>query len=418
MSQRRARGCKVATKSIMTLLRACVPRIADAIHGHRRAKASRALFLQNQLPSHPGTEMLTRRCKGELCDLRPVASSLHMWTMASVTQLAMLSHFLDHYVDTLGLLPSHMTFVLHRGVDEGADDNACRELLQRRGVGNVTAAPRYHTAIKRDLVNEHLRSLPAHDWLLYADVDELFHFPCALSTHLLSLKHVDEKKHVFCGYMVDRLADGCNIPAMDILRPLPTQYPLCVPVRNALNEKLLATANCTHSLPEETRYLCKATTMTHSMWNERKIMLLPVTQRGGHRMQFSSSHTLTPPGERPSAPKIEWRWRVPPLLCHSKLVGGIDHYSFDKAAAVLIKRKHAIYVQAARSSPAEEQAITSDQRVLLNQSRNAASQYDDLINLFDWTSESPRLTKIAWRFFKDAQMCCPKASQYIHRAST
>ena len=79
---------------------------------------------------------------------------------------------------------------------------------------------------------------------------------------------------VYCGYMVDRLAPGRHIPSIVASRPLQEQFPLCVPVRNMLNSRLLALATCSaHQLNGRCKWNERKMV---TKWNMRKIMLIRV----------------------------------------------------------------------------------------------------------------------------------------------
>mmetsp|Transcript_29974 Transcript_29974/g.91230 ORF Transcript_29974/g.91230 Transcript_29974/m.91230 type:complete len:330 (-) Transcript_29974:9-998(-) len=327
------------------------------------------------LSSHPSDEELRARCSTETCSLRPLSPSLYLWTMASMLQASLLAHFVSHYVG-LGVRATHMKFVLHRGEAGAATAREADAALRRLGVVHVTTVATYHTVIKRDLVNLHILSLPPDSWLLYADVDELFQFPCPVVQRVLAA--AGGAGAVVCGHMVDRLPDRRVLPPIEAGRPLHAQFPVCAPVRMALNSAL-------------------GSGVQHSQWNLRKVMLVRV----GPAVQFKSSHTLMKGGP----------------VCSQDLLGYIDHYSFDAASAALSRQKLAAYDRALGGLNKRGQQ-SEQELVELVTSMNARSQYRDLITLLYNVSapaEEPQLSRHAWGLIQEARVCCPLQPRMLAR---
>ena len=140
--------------------------------------------------------------------------------MVDGAAVTMLSHFLDHYERAGVILRTHAAFLVHVPNNTSAGSSGALRLLTSRGVRLLELTRTYHSNLKRDRINAHIRSLPTDAWLIYADVDELFHFPCRLTSDCISAQ------------LVDRLALGRRIPTMGA-HPH-DQFPVCAKVREQL----------------------------------------------------------------------------------------------------------------------------------------------------------------------------------------
>ena len=143
----------------------------------------------------------------------------------------MLLHFLRHY-HRLGVWPSHTSVAIRaRRSASLAATNATLRVLQQAGVpdSNVRMihAPPSDT-LKIQLMNEHLESLPSTAWSIYADVDELFDYPCELQGAVV------RKKLCFSGTMLDQLSASGNITEMQETPDLAAQYPLQCRIRSTV----------------------------------------------------------------------------------------------------------------------------------------------------------------------------------------
>ena len=147
----------------------------------------------------------------------------------------MLLHFLRHY-HRLGVWPSHTSVAIRaRRSASLAATNATLRVLQQAGVpgSNVRMihAPPSDT-LKIQLMNEHLMRLGSADWSIYADVDELFDYPCELQGA------VTRNKYCFAGAMWDQLAADGNITEVAESPDLAVQYPLQCRIRATVVPRL------------------------------------------------------------------------------------------------------------------------------------------------------------------------------------
>ena len=135
--------------------------------------------------------------------------------MVSADAKVMLAHFLSHYERAGIRLATNAAFLVHVPPNATASGSTVLQLLAGKGVRNVVVEDAYHSNIKRARINAHIKSLPPDSWLVYADVDELFHFPCEL-TH-----------DCYSAQLVDRLATDPSVPAMMTSSDPRQQFPIC-----------------------------------------------------------------------------------------------------------------------------------------------------------------------------------------------
>ena len=159
-----------------------------------------------------------------MCSLAPFARVLHLFSMVGVSVgsasgLAQLQHFFIHYRDSVGVPPAHMTFVLDA---MEANSSAVVTLagewarwLRSQGVGNVSISLNQYAgsadAHKRISANALLERLPADAWLMMADSDEFFRFPCELVNGGVSGGQPTLRP--VCGRLIDRLPSNLSAGA-------------------------------------------------------------------------------------------------------------------------------------------------------------------------------------------------------------
>ena len=166
--------------------------------------------------------------------LAPVAAHLYLWTLVSSDHShVLLHHFLRHY-SSLGVrLSTHAHVVIHRRDNSTESDRGVRRvravLDDFGGVGNVSEfvepSVRELEGGKLDRVNAVLSSLPPQAWLIYADTDEFFSYPCDLVPRLM-------KTGAACAHMSDRVdADVVGMPPIRRTPSIEEQFPTCTKTR-------------------------------------------------------------------------------------------------------------------------------------------------------------------------------------------
>ena len=169
-------------------------------------------------------------CEAE--GLRALAPRL--FSVLSTGSHALLPHWLSHY-SALGVDLAKAHVVLDNHSAYSAERAA--SILRSNGVrvawlrGESHRDPRASNrtafrAVRLQLLNTYLRSLPHTTWVLPADVDEFYRFPCDALQQL-----VTRKREALCGKMLDRVASDLQLRAVTPTPAITQQFPLCVPYR-------------------------------------------------------------------------------------------------------------------------------------------------------------------------------------------
>ena len=154
---------------------------------------------------------------------------LFLYTFILSDDTIMLHHFLQHY-SRLGVLPEHTAVAIRmREGGTAAQLQETQAVLKRAQVPdeNIQILRRPPSdALKLSLVNAYVTSLPFNAWAIYADVDELFVYPCSLSSL------VNQKKiKCMTGHMCDQMAANGNISELQYEPEVAVQFPLACRVR-------------------------------------------------------------------------------------------------------------------------------------------------------------------------------------------
>ena len=165
-----------------------------------------------------------------------LAPHLYLWTLVSSDHAVMLHHFLRHYSSLGVLLATHAHIVIHRRDNGTESDHGVRRVLavlaDFGGVGNVSEYVEPNVKAleggKLARVNAVLRSLPPQAWLIYADTDELFSYPCDIVSRL-------GRTGAACAHMSDRVDE--DVVGMRPIRRTPSieeQFPTCTKTRGLM----------------------------------------------------------------------------------------------------------------------------------------------------------------------------------------
>lgn len=158
-----------------------------------------------------------------------IAPRLFLYTFILSDDAIMLHHWLRHY-HRLGVFPQHTAVAIRmREGGSAAQLQETQSVLSKARVPteniNVIARAPSDT-LKLNLVNAYLASLPRNAWAIYADVDELFLYPCSLHSIL-----VQKKVKCLTGKMCDQMAANGNIPEVQYEPDAALQFPLSCQVR-------------------------------------------------------------------------------------------------------------------------------------------------------------------------------------------
>ena len=152
-----------------------------------------------------------------------IRNSLHLFSLVLSDDSKMLHHWLKHY-HGLGVRANHTNVAVRvRSHERGL--NATLQTLHdarvpRENIRLIRASPA--DALKLQLINSFMDSLPRRSWVIYADVDELFDYPCGQPLW-----------HHTCvaGSMVDQMAPDARITELIADGDIRVQYPLQCRIR-------------------------------------------------------------------------------------------------------------------------------------------------------------------------------------------
>ena len=151
-------------------------------HERQRAFAHRHFELKELEDNTTLAWSLPRRRN---CSLRFLQQKLYAYSFLPGDDAILLQHWLMHYIDGIGVLPSN----LHFGAIQV--DEACRSALKRAGInvrtqlttGNLGHGV-YTDSMRLAAVNNWLLTLPKDAWVVFADADEFFMYPCDMAKRM------------------------------------------------------------------------------------------------------------------------------------------------------------------------------------------------------------------------------------------
>ena len=206
------------------------------------------------------------------CDLRPISSTLYLTTFLYAPSSVINAHFLTHYL-RIGVLPAHMRIFLEAGQPSSAADMAgmrgTQAALKEAGVPDdaISFVPHgnYTDKLMLRLANEHIATLPSTAYMIRADADEHFTYPCDMVARLAT-------HDLWCADMVDRFAADGKVRAVLPRVEIAQQFPAVCWVR---------------------QHLRGDTAIGGADMQTAKIALMRVAPQGkGKKRSFKSSHRL------------------------------------------------------------------------------------------------------------------------------
>ena len=171
--------------------------------------------------------------------LHSIADQVHLWSMMASSSWALLPHWLAHYLG-LGVRASNVHVILD-AVDVGAmvpHDALARmkAALSASGVADVsvynTSAGRGFDDVKLGSLNGFISTLPAGSYIVYADADEFFSYPCGDLVQRLR-DGAASGRPALCAKMMDRLPEG-SVKRVAAYPSLHEQFPRCGRLRKAV----------------------------------------------------------------------------------------------------------------------------------------------------------------------------------------
>ena len=189
------------------------------------------------------TELPTANASSSSCETGSLAflsRQLYLVSFLYGNETLMLSHFVQYYTRVVGVLPSHMRFLLDSA---GAMEQTKRAvaLLVAAGINEssvqVLTGPlsptgaNYSESLKMRSINVFIRSLPKNAYVINSDVDELFSYPCDMERRVTK---PDSPSQIWCGLMVDRMASDGKVRALLAEPDISLQFPLPCYMRSHL----------------------------------------------------------------------------------------------------------------------------------------------------------------------------------------
>lgn len=344
----------------------------------RRAVKSEGSISREESPK----KQATNTPASEYCHLDDLElpGSIHLWSMIAASSSSMIEHFVKHY-RRVGVSSENMSFLVHHD-NENEKENV-ESILEEIGIGTdkISFIDQYHSNIKRDAVNEHIESLPKDAWLVYPDLDELFHFPCVSGG--------PDTFRSFCGTLVDRFATtkpGIAIPPIAAMseQSISQQYPKCRQTRGGGGFFFNADGT--------------------------KMLLFPVqvetSNTAKYRARFSNSHSLwymslSTEARRKSDeydPQYDFK-----AMCELDR-GAIDHYSWSEEQVDLAYKKLVLYSNAAEKGKDKK---------LRKQNEKRMEVYKEMLIMMERNADAKSWSlKENWaKAVNDYKVSCPKTAK-------
>ena len=166
------------------------------------------------------------------CGLSFLGSSLHLMAYLSTGEMALAPFYLDHYERSVGVQRANMRIFL--SVDAYRDGRSAHTLQQIFDGANVSIDPQaYSTSKMLAHFNAHIAELPSDAWVIQADMDEHFTYPCDMPTRLA-------EHDIWRALLVDALAPSGHIEPVRSISDgmLEQQFPLACYVRTYLRTSI------------------------------------------------------------------------------------------------------------------------------------------------------------------------------------
>ena len=159
--------------------------------------------------------------------LPAISKDLYLYSLLLSDDSIMLRHWLRHY-HGLGVRANQTNVAIRVHGKKKIELEKTLQTLHRASVPEanirlVHAPPSDN--LKLSLINNFMAGLPKQSWVIYADIDELFDYPCGQ----LSWRHP-----CVAGTMIDQLAGNGNITELSEEGDITQEYPLQCKVRQKI----------------------------------------------------------------------------------------------------------------------------------------------------------------------------------------
>ena len=121
-----------------------------------------------------------------MCSLGFLNESLYLVTYVAPHDVVMLSHWLRHYRESIGVKSNRISVYIDAG------RNATAAVGMRDAIGKSGALQAhvilvnltFTSKVLLDTINRHVATLPPSAYLIWADIDEFYTFPCNMAEQL------------------------------------------------------------------------------------------------------------------------------------------------------------------------------------------------------------------------------------------
>lgn len=179
--------------------------------------------------AHGGNQTQAVLAGSPSCPLTSLARVLHLACFMAADQHLMARHFVRHYHGNVGVPLGRMRFWIQSNRTFGAKDAASyleEEGLQPENLVIETSV--WSDRLMLQLLNAYIQTIPKRHYLIYANVDEFYSFPCDMPQRIAA------GQQLFCMCMQDRLASSGRVTTLLNAPGIDQQYPLACYVRQNL----------------------------------------------------------------------------------------------------------------------------------------------------------------------------------------
>ena len=200
--------------------------------------------------------------------LWPIRDRLHLWTCTTARNHAVLGHFLEYYAAHGVKVEQNARVVVHRDYAPADALRHVQHVLEGAGVRHIEWLSSVNSIVLEGLklkrLNAFIRDeLPADGWLIFADVDEFFSYPCDTLSQLARAR--PSVREAACAFMQDRVhSDMRSLPRVRLDRPIQQQFPRCAKLRGLTRTPINGCERCEHTHQTSRLPFCSPSPPVHA----------------------------------------------------------------------------------------------------------------------------------------------------------
>ena len=164
-------------------------------------------------------------CDGSACgcSLDFLTDQLYLTSFVGFEQAAFLRHFFRHYTNCVGVRPNHMHIFVDEAQSNVSAGASTLSVLLSAGIPEssvelVRRVEAWTWDWARMRINRWIVSLPKDAWVISADADEHFYYPCDMPDRA-------KVSHIFCAEMTDRVGQDGRLAEVADSPGLGVQFP-------------------------------------------------------------------------------------------------------------------------------------------------------------------------------------------------